>query len=153
MPENIVVTPIGPLTLQAEGAYLTRLRFGAHALPFGGGDALLTRAREALEAYFAGRLTAFDLPLLPQGTPFQRRVWQELARIPCGQTLTYGALARLIGCPGGARAVGGACNANPLPILIPCHRVLGASGHLTGYAGGLEIKRTLLKLEGVYVGI
>ncbi|MFN3763308.1 MAG: methylated-DNA--[protein]-cysteine S-methyltransferase, partial [Anaerolineae bacterium] len=91
----------------------------------------------------------FDLPLDLRGTPFQRRVWEELRRVPYGQTVAYGELARRVGRPGAARAVGRAVGANPVPIIVPCHRVVGADGSLVGYGGGLEIKAALLRLEGV----
>lgn len=109
---------------------------------------LLARARDQLLEYLAGERREFDLPLAPEGTPFQCRVWSALADIPWGQRRTYGDIARAVGCPKGFRAVGMACNRNPLPIFIPCHRVVGADGSLTGYAGGTELKRALLRLEG-----
>jgi len=105
-------------------------------------------AKRQLGAYFAGRLTTFDLPLAPDGTAFQMRVWQELRRIPHGQTVSYGELARRIGSPTACRAVGLANGRNPLTIIVPCHRVVGANGKLTGYAGGMARKETLLALEG-----
>ena len=100
-----------------------------------------------LEEYFAGRRQAFELPLAPQGTPFQRSVWNALTQIPYGQTVAYGDIARSIGKPHASRAVGLANGANPLPIIVPCHRVIGADGSLTGFGGGLDIKRKLLALE------
>ncbi len=104
-------------------------------------------AGEQLAAYFAGERLEFDLPLDACGTPFQRRVWQALTEIPYGGTCTYGEIARRLGRPRAARAVGGANHHNPLPVVVPCHRVIGAGGSLTGYAGGLRIKRFLLDLE------
>ena len=104
-------------------------------------------ARLQIAAYFAGLRRAFDLRLDPGGTPFQRAVWERLLAIPYGETLTYGELARRLGRPAAARAVGAANGRNPLPIVIPCHRLLGAGGRLTGYGGGLEAKRALLELE------
>lgn len=100
-----------------------------------------------LEAYFAGRLARFDLPLDARGTDFQRRVWEELRRIPFGHTATYGQVAERLGRSGAARAVGGANHRNPLAVVVPCHRVVGADGSLTGYAGGLRFKQFLLDLE------
>lgn len=100
-----------------------------------------------LRAYFAGKLEKFDLPLAPDGTPFQLKVWKELCEIPYGGTISYGELACRIGNPKGARAVGLANGANPIPIVIPCHRVIGSNGQLTGYGGGLPIKEKLLALE------
>jgi methylated-DNA-[protein]-cysteine S-methyltransferase len=122
-------------------------RFGPRVL---GARAPLAPAERALDEYFAGRRTAFDLPLDLGGLPpFQLEILREPARVPFGQTVTYGTLAARAGHPGAARAVGGAMNRNPIPIVLPCHRVVGASGALVGYAGGLERKRTLLALEGV----
>jgi methylated-DNA-[protein]-cysteine S-methyltransferase len=100
-----------------------------------------------LRAYFSRDLRRFDLPLQPQGTPFQLSVWRELQRIPYGETITYGELARRIGNPKGSRAVGAANGGNPLPIVIPCHRVIGRDGKLTGFGGGLSVKQLLLDLE------
>jgi methylated-DNA-[protein]-cysteine S-methyltransferase len=112
---------------------------------------LLRRAAEQLEAYFEGRRQSFSLPLAPVGTPFQRRVWAELQRIPFGETITYSALARRAGRPKAIRAAGAANARNPISIAIPCHRVLGKDGSLTGYGGGLAKKRALLDLEGAHV--
>lgn len=109
--------------------------------------AALASVAEALEAYFEGRLRRFRLPLAPEGTPFQRVVWEALVRVPWGATTSYGELARAIGRPGAARAVGRANALNPISIVVPCHRVVGSGGALTGYAGGLERKRALLALE------
>ena len=100
-----------------------------------------------LQAYFDGALTAFDLPLNPQGTPFHRKVWAALQEIPYGETRSYGQMAAALGCPGAARAVGGANHHNPIAIIIPCHRVIGADGSLTGYGGGLDMKDWLLRHE------
>lgn len=104
-------------------------------------------ANAQLQEYFLGKRHCFDFPIQPKGTPFQLSVWNELRRIPYGETRTYGQIAASIGKPGGSRAVGMACNRNPLWIAIPCHRVVGSNGALTGYAGGLDIKRALLALE------
>ncbi len=109
---------------------------------------LLLEAKRQLEEYFAGLRAAFSLPLAPKGTEFQKRVWRELENIPYGKTSTYGQIAEAIGNPNASRAVGGANHHNPIAIMIPCHRVIGADGRLTGYAGGLDIKETLLRLEG-----
>lgn len=111
------------------------------------GVPLLRQARIQLAAYFAGELHEFDLPLDPTGTTFQRAVWQELRRIAFGQTVRYGELARRIGVPGGARAVGAANGQNPISIVVPCHRVVGSGDHLRGYAGGIHRKRWLLEHE------
>jgi len=115
--------------------------------PRDGQHALLRETERQLRAYFAGRLRAFDLPLEPLGTDFQQRVWHELLDIPYGETRSYGEIARRIGAPAAVRAVGAANGANPLPIVVPCHRVIGAGGKLVGYGGGLPLKRRLLALE------
>ncbi len=109
-----------------------------------GMDAVHSQLRE----YFAGRRRTFDLPLDPRGTPFERRVWARLREIPYGATTSYGAIAHEFGLPNAARAVGRANGSNPIPIIIPCHRVIGADGTLTGFGGGLPLKRALLELEG-----
>ena len=118
----------------------------------GSGDAaaasVLADARAQLEEYFAGARRAFDIPLAPGGTDFQRRVWGELSRIPFGETVTYGELATRVGVPTAVRAVGAANGQNPVSVVVPCHRVVGASGKLTGYGGGIERKRWLLAHEG-----
>jgi methylated-DNA-[protein]-cysteine S-methyltransferase len=108
---------------------------------------VIERARQQLDEYFAGQRRDFDLPLDPRGTVFQRRVWQRLTSIAYGETTTYGALARELGDPGASRAVGLANGSNPIPIVIPCHRVIGADGSLTGFGGGLPVKAALLDLE------
>ena len=146
-------TPVGPLGLEEEGGALRRLYLpGQPAEPAGEETPALARGRAELLEYFQGKRRAFDLPLDPRGTPFQRRVWDALAAVPFGETVTYGALARRVGSPKAVRAVGQANHRNPLPILLPCHRVVGADGSLTGYAGGLELKRFLLDLEGAEYG-
>ena len=109
---------------------------------------LWSAVRAQLEEYVMGRRQAFDLPLRYSGTPFQTRVWDALRDIPYGETRTYGELAEYIGFPKAARAVGGACHANHIAVIIPCHRVVGSSGSLTGFGGGIEVKERLLKLEG-----
>lgn len=106
------------------------------------------RVKQALGDYFEGKRTEFDFTLEIEGTDFQRKVWEEMAKIPYGKTMTYGELAIKVGSPKGARAVGMACNKNKIPIIIPCHRVVGANGKLTGFAGGLDVKEILLKIEG-----
>lgn len=109
--------------------------------------AIFTEVKEQLQAYFDQRLTRFDLPLAPAGTDFQLRVWEALMTIPYGDTSSYGEIAGRMGRPGASRAVGAANGQNPLPIVIPCHRVIGRDGTLTGFGGGLEVKRRLLALE------
>ncbi len=142
-------TPIGPLTLTEEDGALTGVLFSPDA-PRGALVAetpLIRQAFEQLEEYFRGERRAFDLPMDARGTPFQRRCWQALLAIPYGQTRTYAQQAQAVGSPRACRAVGMANHRNPLPVLIPCHRVVGADGSLTGYAGGLRIKQMLLEIE------
>lgn len=153
MDYTVIDSPIGPLLAAADEAGLRTLLFardGHEARPepaWRRSDARLADAREQLAAYFAGGLREFDLRLAPRGTDFQLRVWRALGEIPFGETLSYGQLARRIGRPQAVRAVGAANGANPLPIVIPCHRVVGSDGRLVGYGGGLEVKRALLDLE------
>jgi len=143
---TIIDSPVGELTLAGDGEHLTELHFGRDGEPTGE-DAVLVAAREQLHAYFAGKRRSFELPLRPAGTDFQREVWAALREIPYAETIDYGELARRIGRPGAARAVGAANGRNPLAIVVPCHRVIGADGSLTGFGGGLETKRALLELE------
>lgn len=144
----IVPSPVGPLTLTQEDQALTGLHFGEHPQQGPEGPTpLLEEAARQLEEYFAGQRKEFSLPLAPKGTEFQLRVWQALLQIPYGETRSYGELAAMVGNPKACRAVGGANHRNPLSILIPCHRVVGTKGSLTGYAGGLNVKEFLLKLE------
>lgn len=147
-------SPVGNLLLESERDALVTITFAdrtgtAERRP--APNALLREARRQLSAYFGGQLTAFDLPLAPRGTEFQQQVWAALADIPCGETRSYGEIARAIGRPKAVRAVGLANGANPLPIVLPCHRVIGSNGSLTGYGGGLDRKRTLLALEGIII--
>jgi methylated-DNA-[protein]-cysteine S-methyltransferase len=142
-------SPIGGLRIHCSAGLVTAIGFGAEA-PRGArtADDVLDRAEQQLVEYFAGERTRFDLPLASDGTEFQKKVWGELQRIPYGETASYGEIARRLGYePGISRAVGAANGANPIPIVVPCHRVIGADGSLTGYAGGVERKRTLLDLE------
>ncbi len=148
-----VDSPVGPLTLVAAGGALVGLYMHEqrHAPQTEestrGTTSLFGDAEHQLAAYFAGRLTAFDLPLSPMGTPFQLKVWAALREIPYGETWSYGELAARIGQPGASRAVGLANGRNPIGIVVPCHRVIGANGSLTGYGGGLARKQQLLALE------
>ena len=137
---------IGTLGLRVEGGFLTEIVFGG-LLEEGSDDPLLDRTQRQLAEYFAGKRREFDLPLNPHGTPFQRKVWDALRQIPYGETRSYGDIARAVGSPKGFRAVGMANHVNPIPVVIPCHRVVGSKGALTGYAGGLNIKSALLELE------
>jgi methylated-DNA-[protein]-cysteine S-methyltransferase len=146
-------SPIGPLLLVADNGGLRRIDFVNGRNPAGpdpqwhdDAEPLRETVRQ-LRAYFAGELESFDLTLAPQGTAFQLAVWNRLCDIPFGETISYGELARRIGNPNAARAVGLANGSNPIPIVIPCHRVIGSNGKLTGYGGGLPIKEKLLALE------
>ena len=147
-------SPLGSILLGAGEGGLTLINFQAGTGPVTPDPAWreagepFREARRQVAAYFAGDLERFDLPLAPEGTLFQRRVWEELRRIPYGQTRSYGQLAHRLGKPGAARAVGAANGRNPLPIVVPCHRVIGSDGSLTGFYGGLFLKKALLALEG-----
>lgn len=147
MPARTVATPVGALTVEVAGGAVTALHWRHRDRT--DEDPLLDRAARQLTEYFAGGLTAFDLPLAPQGSPHDRKVWRVMAEIPYGATESYGALARRVGT--GARAVGGACARNPIPVIVPCHRVVGAGGALGGYSGrgGAKTKRRLLDHEVV----
>jgi len=148
-------TPIGKLTLAADAIGLRHLLFPENKYDVRGREdwrrdpAPLHVARTQIEEYFAGERRVFDLPLAPEGTDFQRKVWLALADISLGQTWSYGQLARHIGEPSAVRAVGAANGRNPLPIILPCHRVIGSDGKLTGFGGGLPLKQWLLDHEGV----
>ena len=159
-------SPIGKLILEADDNGITRVEFAVDSLPLQGKVAfakqmtdevespnfpLLEEAERQLREYFDGVRRDFDLPLSRHGTPFQMAVWDALCEIPYGETRTYGDIARQISKPGAARAVGLANNRNPICIVVPCHRVIGADGSLVGYAGGLDKKEALLKLEGVHI--
>ena len=145
-------TLIGHIGLAEEDGYITNIFFGRTVEPEAFElveTALLKRAAEQLEAYLEGKRKSFDLPLAPEGTAFEKAVWEALQGIPYGETRTYGEIAAQIGRPTASRAVGRANNRNPISIVIPCHRVLGADGSLVGYAGGLELKLRLMALEGI----
>ncbi|WP_288351273.1 methylated-DNA--[protein]-cysteine S-methyltransferase [uncultured Alistipes sp.] len=145
-------TPVGPVTVTATERAVTAVRFGAAGPAVGqAGDLppVLRQAVEELREYFAGERREFTLPLAPAGTPFQQQVWAALREIPYGATCSYGWIAGRIGRPKACRAVGMANNRNPIAIVVPCHRVVGASGALVGYAAGLEVKEKLLALESM----
>jgi len=153
-----VPAPIGRLIVASDGASIVGV-WMANASPSDpswasarGEDACLREARAQLDAYFAGRLRQFDLPLSPNGTEFQRRVWLALQAIPFGTTISYAELARHVGSGAAVRAVGAANGRNPIPIIVPCHRVIGSDGSLTGFGGGLDRKRWLLTHEGALPG-
>ena len=153
MSYRTISSPIGELTVvERDGAlvglYMTDHKPAPHLETFGErDDDTLPQLDAQLGEYFAGERTSFDLPLAPTGTDFQQRVWAALRTIPYGETWSYGRLAEAVGQPGAARAVGLANGRNPISIVVPCHRVVGSSGKLTGYAGGVERKAFLLDLE------
>ncbi|CQD12882.1 methylated-DNA--protein-cysteine methyltransferase [Mycobacterium europaeum] len=147
-----IESPIGPLTLAGQDSVLTMLRmvdqtYEPSRTGWTPNPAAFQEATEQLDAYFAGELTEFDFEFELRGSEFQRRVWKALQTIPYGETRSYGRIAEQIGAPGSARAVGLANGHNPIAIVVPCHRVIGANGSLTGYGGGLDRKQTLLALE------
>jgi methylated-DNA-[protein]-cysteine S-methyltransferase len=147
-------TPVGVLSLEADETGLTAIHFPGRSpdepKSSNTSDLLAEAARE-LQAYFEGRLTAFSVPLNWRGTPFQKTVWRALMDIPYGETVSYGEIAKAIGRPKSARPVGGAVGRNPLPIIVPCHRVIGSDQSLTGFTGGIDIKVALLKQEGLHL--
>ena len=150
-----IATPLGALTLEASALGLSAARFdaqahhpGASAAPVDPEQPHLARAAREFAEYFAGQRRQFTVALDPQGTPFQQRVWQALLAIPWGALSSYGRIAGELGLPRAARAVGAAVGRNPVAVIVPCHRVVGADGSLTGYAGGLPRKTALLQLEG-----
>jgi methylated-DNA-[protein]-cysteine S-methyltransferase len=162
---DTVDSPCGPLFLMVDGeGRVVRIEFeagrkdkqrrenliaaGVHLEP---APERLVEVRRQLAEYFAGERTTFDLELAPEGSPFQLEVWEALREIPWGETRSYGEIARGIGRPNASRAVGAANGANPIPIVVPCHRVIGSDGSLTGFGGGLQAKTVLLELEGVAV--
>jgi methylated-DNA-[protein]-cysteine S-methyltransferase len=153
--QRVVASPVGPLRLVASDRALVGVYFPAHVgapaplIPSSGAHAVLDQAADELAEYFCGTRTSFSTPLAGAGTPFQRAVWRALADIPFGGRLGYAALAARIGRPAAHRAVGAANGRNPLSIFVPCHRVVGADGSLTGYAGGLPAKRWLLAHEAL----
>lgn len=153
--QGVIETPLGPLTALATDNALLGLWFdhqlhgpGALLAPLAPRQPVIAQTREELAEYFAGRRRRFDVATAPQGTPFQEAVWKLLLEIDCGATTSYGRLAHALGKPSASRAVGAAVGRNPISILVPCHRVIGENGALTGYAGGLPRKEALLALEG-----
>ena len=152
---NFIPSPVGPLLLAADAHGLRLIEFNSPRHPMQRGsdwregyNDVLSETRAQLDAYFAGTRRTFDLPLAPRGTEFQRGVWQALATIPYGETISYAQLAARVGKPSAMRAVGAANGRNPLPMVLPCHRVIGSNGSLTGFGGGLPTKQFLLTLEG-----
>ena len=144
-------TPLGTLQIEATERGLCGIWFPSRSIdqgPTSKTNRVISLAKQELNAYFAGDLTTFSVPLDWQGTRFQESVWQALLAVPYGKTVTYGDVARAIGRPRSSRPVGGAVGKNPLPIIVPCHRIIGSDGSLTGFTGGLDIKIRLLELEG-----
>ena len=150
-------TPLGTVLATAAGGFITSVNFidAKYTKPIDPewtqdpDSPALKECAAQLGDYFGGKRRSFDLPLAPEGTPFQKRVWQEIARVPFGATLTYSELAARAGAAGSARAAGAATGRNPIAVIVPCHRIVGSDGSLTGYAGGLERKTKLLEIEGV----
>jgi methylated-DNA-[protein]-cysteine S-methyltransferase len=144
-----VDSPIGPLGVGVDGAHVCGIRFGGPPLgALAVADERFAAVLDELSSYFRGELTDFTVPVeLRGGTPFERAVWDVIAGIPFGETLSYGAIARAVGEPQGAQAVGTACNHNPVPVIVGCHRVIGSDGRLVGFGGGLPRKRWLLQHE------
>ncbi|MEW1587677.1 methylated-DNA--[protein]-cysteine S-methyltransferase [Micromonospora vinacea] len=146
---TVLDSPIGEFSVGTDGTSVCGAHFGrvdtAAEEP---GDALSRKAVDELRAYFIGELTVFTVPVsAPRGSDFERAVWREMTRIPYGETMTYGEVAKIVGDAGAARAVGVACNRNPVPVIVPCHRIVGAGGKLVGFGGGLPRKVKLLELE------
>ena len=144
----ILSTPLGNIRISSKEGCLSELRFTNEETDGEILDQVLLSAKEQLEEYFAGKRKNFDMPIGLGGTDFQRKVWMEVAKIPFGQTTTYMKLSHKLGNPAAIRAVGAAIGANPILVILPCHRILGSDGSLTGYAGGLDRKKALLELEG-----
>jgi methylated-DNA-[protein]-cysteine S-methyltransferase len=146
------VSPIGTLFLAAQDGFITELKFSASAMvqtanPDPQSEAVLALCAKQLDEYFAGKRREFSVKVRATGTPFRELCWEQLQKIPYGETISYKELAKRIGKPAAVRAVGGANHNNPIAIIIPCHRVIGADGSLTGFGGGLEVKKFLLELE------
>ncbi len=149
MEQKVIQSPLGPLTLTASEAALTGISFGGAEETTETASPVLEQAARELAEYFDGKRRTFTVPLAPEGTAFQKSVWDELRKIPYGETVSYGDIAARLGKPGAAVAVGQANSRNPIPIIIPCHRVIGTNGKLVGYTGGLHIKKALLAVEGI----
>ena len=144
----IISSPFGNILLESREVCLSRVLFTEEQLDDEIFDQVLLSAKQQLDEYFVGKRKIFDVPIGLGGTDFQRKVWLEVAKIPFGQTTTYMKLSQKLGNPAAIRAVGAAIGANPILVILPCHRILGSDGSLTGYAGGLDRKKTLLELEG-----
>lgn len=145
----IVQSPLGPLTLTGTETALTGIAFGGKRNGEEVSSPVLEQAARELAEYFTGQRRAFTVPLAPEGTAFQRSVWEELRKIPYGETVSYKDVAVRLGKPGAAIAVGQANSRNPIPVIIPCHRVIGSNGKMVGYTGGMHIKEALLEIEGI----
>ncbi len=145
---SIISSPFGNILLESREGCLSRLQFTEEETDGEILDQVLLSTKQQLDEYFAGKRQIFDMPIGLGGTDFQRKVWMEVAKIPFGQTTTYMKLSQKLGNPAAIRAVGAAIGANPILVILPCHRILGSDGSLTGYAGGLDRKKALLELEG-----
>ena len=152
METAIIKSPIGNIRISADKNGLTELRFCEEGGMGKTKNPIIAKAVKQVQEYFAGQRQRFDVPLNPDGTDFQKRVWRELLTVGCGSTVSYGNIAQAIGKPTASRAVGAANGQNPISIIVPCHRIIGSSGKLTGYAGGLERKQWLLNHEAKMVG-
>ena len=150
MTTAVIQSPLGHIKIQEENNSITRIEFCTEELQSAEND-LLKKAEDEIQAYFKGKKKSFSFEISPQGTKFQKEVWQELLRIPYGETISYLELANRLGDPKSIRAAASANGRNPIAIVVPCHRVIGTDGSMTGYAGGLERKRALLTLEGAEV--
>ncbi len=145
---SIISSPFGNILLESREGCLSFLQFTEEQINGEIFDQVLLSAKQQLDEYFAGKRQVFDMPIGLGGTDFQRKVWMEVAKIPFGKTTTYMKLSQKLGNPAAIRAVGAAIGANPILLILPCHRILGSDGSLTGYAGGLDRKKALLELEG-----
>ena len=150
MTAAVIQSPLGHIKIQEENNSITRIEFCTEELQSAEND-LLKKVEDEIQAYFKGKKKSFSFEISPQGTKFQKEVWQELLRIPYGETISYLELANRLGDPKSIRAAASANGRNPIAIVVPCHRVIGTDGSMTGYAGGLERKRALLTLEGAGV--
>lgn len=147
--KSIISSSIGNIMLESDGTAITGLYFTDEPVTASGIDPILDEASRQLDEYFKGMRKEFTVPLAPHGTVFQERVWNELLKIPYGNAISYGELARRCDNPKGSRAIGGAVGKNPIGIIIPCHRIISGDGTLGGYTGGTDFKKLLLKLEGI----
>ncbi len=147
VPSLIAPSPIGPLTITSNGKVITEVRFGKHTKETTTKDKILKQCKKELQQYFSEKWTTFTVPVAPEGTDFQKKIWKQMLRVPFGKTISYGELAKHAGRPKAIRAAASACGKNPIVILIPCHRIIASNGTLGGYSGGVRIKKWLLEHE------